>query len=160
MKLSDKAYETLTGSERAVLVLNALARRDLVDADLLVDTCPRGKFTAAHEPYTKRAKLLLSLITYNEVKALNLIILLLIYEGGESEDLITKLEDSLLTLEATWRQFCKEIGLDVEAVPEVITGHPSLWLTLVSKGMEYESLESHVSQDLLGYYHRQWELLS
>ncbi len=135
----DGIYWKLTSVERVALVFEALARKDLSEADRLVDTCEMKSYRMADAAYLQRlqvihlaalhARLLLDQQFANGLAATGV----LAYSGLEfarkSMKLFSEGVDRLLCVDSqmrgiwlAWKDFCTEAAVDPLKVMEAAWG--------------------------------------
>jgi len=129
MKNLARLYEKLTAAERAALTIEALARQDMEEADLLADSCPEFDYRAKDLAYTQRLSDIHQLAQFYQAEVLTLrvqlmaaILSMLRHKGGDAETadaMYTQVQILAASIEAwhlAWVMFCTEIGFDPDAV--------------------------------------------
>ena len=122
MNKLNKLYETLTNDERLKLFLQALARNDEQELDLLENSCPRRNYSMIDYKYTSKKVDMLVMTTYQVLDsyhcfalAMSALISMLVYEDMEDEKgkAVYRLSEScfneaislLKSKEEAWTQF-------------------------------------------------------
>lgn len=167
MKLNDAAYEAFTPAERVALVVEAMARMDVAEADRLIDTCERKRYEMPDAEYSEGFRMVHSLAMEVRVNllqhgmsglaAMGVIANLKNKKDRESKKRADAAVDRLLEVDAqiigcwlAWEKFCHEIGVDpVKAMKMDGRGVPG-WFQ-VGMVAELGTNQDHIEPDAEAY---------
>lgn len=119
IKLS-KHYDTLTAPERLILVMDAMARGDYSEANLLGETCPKVQYKPQRDlAYTSKYQdlqtiVLLHAAIFYEVRGAMLAAWMLYHfmPDGNRQSAYARRRAELMAHIAAWKRFCDYAGFD------------------------------------------------
>ena len=115
-----KHYDTLTAPERLILAIDAIARGDQHEANLLGETCPKFRYNEQRDlAYTGKYQdlqtmALLHGAMFYEVRGAMLAAMLLNHFmlDGNTRSAYERRRVELMAIIAAWQRFCDSAGLD------------------------------------------------
>ncbi len=139
MKNMDGIYEKFTPVERVALLVEALARKDLSEADKLVDTCEMKTYRMADAAYQQRlqvihlaalhARLLLDHHFAISLAGAGIVAHCVDKSDRKSKKLFSESVEKLLSVDSqirgvwcAWKDFCTEASVDPVKVMEATWG--------------------------------------
>lgn len=122
IKLS-KHYDTLTAPERLILAIDAMARGDQYEANLLGETCPKFQYKEQRDlAYTGKYQdlqtmALLHAAIFYEVRGAMLAAMMLNHfmPDGNMQSAYRRRRAELMAYIAAWKRFCDYAGFDPDA---------------------------------------------
>lgn len=137
--LDDGIYGKLTPAERVALVVEAIARKDLSEADRLIDTCEIKTYTMRDAAYSERLRAIhtaalhaLLMLEHQHAATLAMLGPLLFYadkNDRKSKEGFADAAEKLRVLDShtrgvwfAWEEFCADAGVDPVKTLEVAWG--------------------------------------
>ena len=146
MKLADTHYEKLSAGERIALFWDAMGRHDHAEADRLIDTCPEKNYRMQDVAYVEGVRaihdcclytlLLIEQAAEKMLSGMGLLVGTLDSKKKDARELADKACEAYGLARArlfgyweAWCAFCRETGVDPEAVMCASWGGMPVWIS-------------------------------
>lgn len=116
MQIKTSVYENLTAQQRLVAVIEAFARKDKVEVDRLMDSCPKRTYRLNDWAFARGLQKLMHMTLHVECILYRKIIAVGMALMGERDELIDPLLQSISDTKAAWNEALKTTGISPEVV--------------------------------------------